>query len=974
MSTTGRRMPELHDLSFEQRQVVESFGQGLAVSAGAGSGKTTTLVIKCAELVKRNPQARFAAVSFTERSAADLRASLSRRFSSLGLASEGGVLSGHWVMTIHGLCASVLREYPREAGVDGEENILSEPEGKLLWEKAVDSLWLEEIPDDVAAALDVLMSRESRSEILELLERVRNLELLDVFSSLETGDAFSAALGLAGRYVIERFQRLKRRRGALDFSDLERCADRALEHPHVRESFHRRFDLVLIDEFQDTNPVQARILWRFARPDQSNLCVVGDPKQSIYRFRDADVSVFEECCARLPHRLSLSRNFRSRPGIIEFANRVCAPLFEESGLGYEPLVADRAADESMEPCVRLDFEEPKQWAAWLKAEIDRGIPAQDFALLLRKIRGNEHWLAALHQAGVPFALGSGGLFWNDSRVRELVAFLKWWDNPGNELSGAIFLRSPWVGVEDPDLDQWRARDRSWRGPFFESAHPLAKMLSPFRQKHIRPGELLLALLESQEIENELGTQLLGLWHRCEDLSLRGMGFHEVVQELDRAVSEGMRSREVPPPTQSGQVAVLTLHASKGLEFPHVILVDFARSYPRKRMGLLLWEREKGAFVISRNDEGARDYKAPGALERVELEERLEIAESKRVFYVALTRAKERVVLACARVDTSDPKKWDALKVLAQDHWAGWLEALAPEMVSMTAPTPTLNPMFSDGIVEATGQELSGDPLSDSVIRHQIELKRPRHSVTEWNLLGRCPRAYEWTFLRPRFSEKLLSASGESSSESSESFFEVESSGLSQRELGTAVHACLEHEDFEGLREIEKKVGEQRFRASVVEQWSRSQARPDNAWSEVEFEAPISGEVVVGAIDRITRNNAPSENAFTVMDYKITRKPKSEGELLESYGHQMKIYSWALGMIEPDSREKTRAVLVNISPQGVSEVELRLPKWSELERELARAASHSNRILAGESGAPRPGSLCRHCSFLADCPEGRASLE
>src|SRR4051794_1067310 len=116
-------MTELRDLSPEQQRVVETWNQGLAVMAGAGSGKTTTLVIKCAELLRQNPKARFAAVSFTEKSASDLRAKLSTR---LSLTGEGGVLSGHWVMTIHGLCAAILREYPREAGYDGEESMMSE--------------------------------------------------------------------------------------------------------------------------------------------------------------------------------------------------------------------------------------------------------------------------------------------------------------------------------------------------------------------------------------------------------------------------------------------------------------------------------------------------------------------------------------------------------------------------------------------------------------------------------------------------------------------------------------------------------------------------------------------------------------------------------------------------------------------------------------------------------------------------------
>ena len=115
--------------------------------------------------------------------------------------------------------------------------------------------------------------------------------------------------------MLERYDRLKRRRGALDFNDLEaRRGSGARRTQHVREVFQKRFDLVLVDEFQDTNPLQARIIWRFVRPDRSNLCVVGDPKQSIYRFRDADVSGLRGVLSRAPRAEDADLEFsQSRP-------------------------------------------------------------------------------------------------------------------------------------------------------------------------------------------------------------------------------------------------------------------------------------------------------------------------------------------------------------------------------------------------------------------------------------------------------------------------------------------------------------------------------------------------------------------------------------------------------------------------------------------------------------------------------------
>jgi DNA helicase-2/ATP-dependent DNA helicase PcrA len=326
MSSSQKKMATFEDLSPEQQRVVSEWGKGLAVMAGAGSGKTTTLVIKCAELLKKNPEAQFAAVSFTEKSASDLRAKLTQRLSVEGKsANESEVLKGHCVTTIHGLCASVLREFPREAGFDGEESMLSEGESQRFWERAIEQLWADQTPLEVEQALEKLLNRESRSTLTDLLRRTRDLYAVGVLDSLrDNGDEASVALAVLSEFVVERYDRLKRRRGALDFNDLERGADRALEHAHVRAAFQKRFQLVLVDEFQDTNPLQAKIILRFVKPDFSNLCVVGDPKQSIYRFRDADVSVFEEFCAKLPIKISLTWNFRSRPGILNLRTRFVA--------------------------------------------------------------------------------------------------------------------------------------------------------------------------------------------------------------------------------------------------------------------------------------------------------------------------------------------------------------------------------------------------------------------------------------------------------------------------------------------------------------------------------------------------------------------------------------------------------------------------------------------------------------------------
>jgi ATP-dependent exoDNAse (exonuclease V) beta subunit len=986
------------NLSPEQQAVVDAWGRGVAVMAGAGSGKTTTLVLKCIELLRRKPDARFAAVSFTERSAGDLRAKLSEMISKAERPDgqprrEGGPLAGHWVMTIHGLCGAIIQEFPREAGYDGGEGMLSESESFALWERAIGSLWLETLPEGVNQALDAMLVRESRDGLARLLARTRELAAFGVLDWLVKSDEISSRhLAVLSEYVLERYQRAKRRNGALDFNDLELGAERALAHAEVRRAFRDRFDLVLVDEFQDTNPVQARIIRAFCREDLSNLCVVGDPKQSIYRFRDADVTLFEEFCVEMGERHSLTWNFRSRPGIIDYANGICAPAFAESEMPYEALIPKREVSPDVEPVLRLEIREPADLARFITQEAARGVPLSDMALLMRRIRGNEKWLKALSSAGIPIAVGSGGLFWEDPRIRELVAFLRWWDDPGNTLSGAVFLRAPWVGVPDSHIDAWigpRKRDPVLGPPlwdaFFASGHPISLALAPFRAKAARPAELLFSLFSIPGVEDDLGAPLLGLWHRAEELSARGLDFHAVVAEFTAARDASRRERDVPPPRNQGQLTVLTLHASKGLEFRHVILLDFGPKGRAPDAPMLFWDRAKGVFLGVRDEDGERDPKHPvESLWRAE-ERRKALAESKRLFYVALTRAQERLILVCPELpvppEKAPPKRPVKEKVVepvspfSVDYWRDWLDhAPLPDRIL------TPNEIYADMDVSRGAPTGVTPPTSSNLVAKRVVLRRSRHSVTEWNALSRCPRNYEWTFIRPVEVAPGLSEIGLYTGERVESAAKSE---VTQQELGSRVHACLEHADYDGLKALEREVGIERFAADSVTSWALSapfMAPPApelgrEVWAELAFEVRIAGEVLVGSMDRVVLGST-----LALVDFKVTEKPKSVEALLEAYRLQIELYDYALEKLVTGSSHEAiprEALLVNIAPRTIQAVPVPLAESaSERHLQLARLedlARLSASIVAGEEGRPRPGPLCRVCEFRAKCPEGAKSV-
>lgn len=1076
--------------SSQQQAILESWGAGMAVIAGAGSGKTTTMVSKCALLVHKNPKARFIAVSFTEKSARDLKLKLGKLFLDQKLS-----LQGHWVQTIHGLCASILKEYPQEAGCDGDERILTQIEADHVWGQALESLWFDPLSAEAESAFRQLHERETRNTLLPLLGRVRDLAGFGVLTHLEQAqDPAARALFLLASWALTKYQRLKKRQGVLDFADLEKAADRALQVAFVRADYQQRFAFIVVDEFQDTNPRQASIVERLAQDGLKNLCVVGDPKQSIYRFRDADLTLFEEFCQKLPLQFALTLNFRSKPQLIAYFNQVCGEAFAASNMSFVALQPTREgggvsfAQEDQgdsltqhstqqhpvhDPAsvIMLEITTPHELADWLIAEMKRGLKLSETALLVRKIRGNEKWFQALSAKGIPLSMSSGGLFWEDPRVQELVAFLKWWAQPAHSFSGATFLRAPWVGVTDQELDAWVKVDPTFWQPFFSSSYRLARKLKPYCGKAVSPGQLLLVLVSEQQdlqasahwkpdsavpslqqenaqdppggedlasdfssallgcaeeqLQDELWVPLLGLWHRVEELSLQGLRFAAIVGQLSSAVAAGERASAVPPPQLGNQLRVLTLHGAKGLEFKHVVLLDFSGTTHRSDMPLLCWDRTLGVYLGGRTLKGQRDRKNTEEIFWRSLEEKKNLAESKRLFYVALTRAQDRLTLVCLQLTDSLKKAASKRAASTQpepasehnldaspseslascylkDNWREWIEAnshllqkvsFQPEQDrqafkeveeekgegGLPPASPFVTPQTTLSLTSAT------QVLKQSFFP-QVTLKRTRHSVSEWTLLARCPLAYQFKMLA---SATTLAASTPSPAQ----------------ELGTQVHACLAAEDPAGLTALEQAVGPDVFTAKPLIEWmqqspwmgERLRQAGGQSWRELSFEVKLEGEILVGTIDRVVQ----LAGQLMLLDFKVSAEaaPQPPGaakkisspqakkmrakRLVRSYQAQLALYAWALNRLEPSfAVQDIKTYLIDIHQDGVDEIEV-VPFGFAQNPSLASTSSSgeeqtlwhhprtwvnlANRIIEGEPAVAQVGGHCQYCEFNQRCP-------
>ena len=957
------------NLNPKQLQIVESFGLGQAVIAGAGCGKTTTLVAKCLALLEKNPKARFCAVSFTEKSVRDLKESLVKGFEAAGLTqslTSGG--AHHWVKTIHGLCASIIQEFPEAAGLQGGERILVEDQASLLWTKSLEVLWTSSENAEISEAIDRLLAVYSRQQLEALFLKLRSLLAFGVealiqknFSREEVKDLWFVFQSIHHRYAHS-----KNRDGVLDFNDLEVFALRALQSAKVQKYFQNRFDLVLVDEFQDTNPIQGQILGLFIRPDFSNLCIVGDPKQSIYRFRDADVSVFQELSEKLPKRHLLDTNYRSRPSIIEFVNEVCAPTFQAVDLPYEPLEAGRVNEGEETRVTRLEIETEEELAQFLKSEQSRGVDLSEFVILVRSVRKEktQKFLKALDLVHIPFLLGSGGRFYSDPRIQELISFLRGWVSSKNSLSQAAFLRSPWVAVPDQTLLNWNneSKDHYFEHFFEKYTHPIAEALrsfylNPHRSSAVRPGELLEKLLQIESIDEELILPLVSLWHKSEALSSEGRRFEEIVHYFSEALENEKIEKEIPAPASQGMVRVLTVHSSKGLQFPRVILLDFDGEY-KSQSGKadLIWDRKKGVHLFIRDEEGKREAKDAENIAWAELEMKANVAESKRVFYVALTRAQEELILVWKKeVKRAKKTELPDYNPHWSDNWREWVMATRiPELKTFS---------LDSNHTETPTKEAKKESLR--VFDFDPKSYRPRHSPSEWLILNQCE-------LRYRKKYGLIEEDSDSKPRAlqTETDLEVETEVASRSEIaekGERIHAFIETENWE---ELQKQFKTPEIGADItkkVQEFLRNGPTPEGkieAFAELGFEVPFTArQALVGMMDRL--EICAETKTIRVIDYKFTAKPKKPESLLAHYALQLRLYAWASAKMVDFVPSRIEAFLVHFTETSIEVIEApeNLFIFSDLEIEVDRLFKKA--LNRGEQATL--GDHCRFCEFTQTCP-------
>jgi DNA helicase-2/ATP-dependent DNA helicase PcrA len=625
------------DLNPAQAAAV-AHGEGpLLILAGAGSGKTRVITARIAELLRRAvPPWRILAVTFTNKAAGEMR----ERIQKL----EGQRAEGLWVGTFHATCARLLRMHAERVGLSRDFVIFDDNDQRTLMTRVLKDLAVADkyaTPRAMLSAIDAAKNKgipaseyEGWDYMTDLVERV---------------------------YPV--YQERMESQNGVDFGDLIlKTLTLCEKDDEIGPKLAQKFEHVLVDEFQDTNRTQYRLVHHLSSAT-GNLCVVGDDDQSIYGWRGADLRNILDFEMDHPGTVTikLEQNYRSTQVILDAANAVIARnlarkqkrLFTEQ-LGGEVILYHTAEDERREA----------DWVvrAIKKLELDDGRTFDEFAIFYRTHAQSRVLEEAFLAADMPYTIIGGTRFYDRMEIKDLLAYLRVIANPADEVSLERIVNKPTRGIGESTYERCVEKARAERKTVFEAmrqiAAPQVELLATQPKKKLAGFVALIDELRSYAgpvagLAETILERTQYLERLAADSTHESQERIENLMELIGSMRDWERETENvegAPPTLSAYlervslvspadekpkgVTLMTVHAAKGLEFPVVFVTGL----------------EDGVFPSTRNGEDEES-----------------IEEERRLAYVAITRARERLFLTNARVRRlfgQDPRPFQESRFLA----------------------------------------------------------------------------------------------------------------------------------------------------------------------------------------------------------------------------------------------------------------------------------------------------------------------
>ncbi|HEV3418789.1 MAG TPA: ATP-dependent DNA helicase [Candidatus Acidoferrum sp.] len=971
-------------LNDAQRRAIAHGDGPLLVIAGAGTGKTRVITERIRYLLESYASLlgeNILGLTFTKKAAGEMKA---RVVKAVGDRGKDVVLA-----TFHSFCETLLKE------VDANRTALESVDHWILLRRNLARLKLEKyrrlaepgqfLSDFIqffSRCQDELVSSEDYQKFADLLAK----ELEEEKSALDEDTFKERAEQVALQQEIARAYRaseeILREKRAVALNGLITEAVALLKNdPARRRQLQERFQHILVDEFQDTNIAQLELL-HLLSAERRNIVVVGDNDQAIYRFRGASFGSFKLFLQRFagwqegedstPYRVALMDNYRSTPNILRVATQTIGMNEVSPEFPKKVLQPNKPEGEK----VRIvEIETPEDEAAWVADELERlhhaGRRWKDFAVLYRQHAHRDHLVEQLSQRRIPFVISKLSIL-EHPLVRDVLAYLRLIAKPFDDIACARVLSSPAWHLTAEDLVRLAERARKKRGtalydtlqapqaelPFDSSSAALKSLLEFLTEqrkttRHRSAREIFGDLTEWLEVPQRASAQdrkyvnQLGQFMKDWEPKSETRGLPDFLEYLDYfQQADGTLSLEDDAPGDA--VQLMTVHGAKGLEFPHVFLLRVnSNAFPARNRSPL--------------------FEFPDRLMKEELPEGdFHIQEERRLFYVALTRAEDRLTMTTVR------EKRGKVPVFIEDI------VMEPSVkrrdVRQIAPKPKPPKPENEKQPETTSGELfptgEAPPKIFSRITRWAEEFHPaspeplKLSSSAVENYRKCPQQYAFGYLWSlKEGPRAMLSFGSVIHTTIKRFLEQLRKGVNlpfdevQRIYETEWTSAGYEDEYQEAEY--KKDGLEQLKVFYA---AMLQDPPDILEQEKGFELPLENNVILtGRMDQV---NSLGRKDVEIVDYK-TGKPKKD--TIARKDLQLSIY--ALAAREIFEWNPARLVFHYLQNNQRQETSRDSKQIAEAEATVQETAAD---IRAGNFPA-KPGFFCRSCAYKPICPAHEESL-
>jgi len=979
-----RSGPKLNDA---QRRAVNHREGPLLVIAGAGTGKTRVITERICHLLQFDSTLsgeNILGLTFTDKAAGEMK---HRVFQAAGDRTNGITLS-----TFHSFCKDLLSD------VDPNRILLDKVDHWILLRRNLKRLqldkyrrlaepgqFLSDFVEFFSRCQDELVSSEDYRQFAETLATELEAEraYLDEDTFNEKAEQVALQREIARAYLASEALLVEKNRVSIG-SLIPEAVALLRRDADLHAKLQERFRHILVDEFQDTNIAQLELLYLLSAKHR-NVFVVGDDAQAIYRFRGASFGSFTLFLQRFagaapggdatPFHISLTENYRSTPNILRTATQVIAMNAASKTLPKKFLLPTRKEGERV---LIAELATPQDEARWVVMELQRlrsiGHPWKAFAVLYRQHAHRDELVDELVRRRVPFVISRLSIL-DHPLVKDVLAYLRMIATPFNDIACARVLSAPAWQLEARDLVRLTERAAKTRGTAIYDVLQAPQTELPFDASHSSLDELLQFLSEQRKtLKRRTAAELLSDLIEWLEVFQRAAapdrkyvnrlvqfvkewapmsetrGLPELLEYLDffqQATGTICLEEEAP----ADAVRLMTVHASKGLEFPHVFLL---RVNPR---GFPATERP-------------RVFEFPERLMKEELPEGdFHIQEERRLFYVALTRAMDR--LTVTMVADKKGKMSPFIEDMLMDPSVKRRDILqiAPK-VPEDSPASTAKYSPSEESASSLFPASSDPPKIFSRIAQWAEVFHPpsaeplQLSPSGVENYRKCPQRYLFRYLWSLREGAKASLSFGSIMHGTIRRF------LSELRRGNQ----LPFEEVQRIFETEwRSVGfedeyqEAEYKKDGLEQLrafhaAMIEAPPQIREQEKSFELPLENNVaIIGRMDQV---NSLGRNQVEIVDYK-TGKPRKDADAKKDL--QLSLY--AIAAKEIFDWDPVRLVFHYLQDNHVQVTTRDSKQLQEAENIVQEAAAD---IRAREFPA-RPGSICRSCAYQPICPAHEESL-